>query len=161
MRIALRSIFYVSLLITCSSCSIQNPLIEQSTIRSTQFENKAMPTQITPINLPSSGSQRLRSVVGQKHVIQIVSNPSTGYRWEMSFEEPAKKCLDVLSTNMIYDDKQDVVDGLRRPGAPGKQEWLLQTNCVGHYRVIFVYKRPWEGGPPSNQTIIEFVTIKE
>jgi predicted secreted protein len=62
---------------------------------------------------------------------------------------------------MIYDDKQDVVDGLRRPGAPGKQEWLLQTNCVGHYRVIFVYKRPWEGGPPSNQTIIEFVTIKE
>jgi len=48
MKNTLRSILSVSLLLLiCSSCSIQNPLIEQSTIRSTQFENKAMPTQIT------------------------------------------------------------------------------------------------------------------
>jgi len=161
MRNLLRTIFYVSMLMICSSCSFQNPLIEQSTTLVPKFFNQAMPPQITPITLPSSGLQRLRSVVGQKHVIQIVSNPSTGYRWEMRYEAPDNNCLDVLIANMIYDDKQRMVDGQRRPGMSGKQEWLLQTNCVGNYRMVLVYKRPWEDGPPRNQTIIEFVTIKE
>lgn len=161
MKLYSRSIIYLSLIILMStSCSSNTGVTEPSTYATTQMHKIVKPSPIKPILLTSSGSLRLQSVVGQHHVIQIVSNPSTGYRWEMSSEESAKKCIDVLSEQMIYDDK-DSLDGLRRPGSPGKQEWLLQTNCVGKNRVNFVYKRSWENQPPVSQTTLEFVTIKE
>ena len=161
MKLYSRSIIYLSLIVLISiSCSSKIGVTEPSTYPTTQMHKIVKPSQIKPILLTSSESLRLQSVVGQKHVIQIVSNPSTGYRWEMSSEESAKKCIDVLSEQMIYDEK-DTLDGLRRPGSPGKQEWLLQTNCFGNYKVIFVYKRSWENQLPVSQATLEFVTIKE
>ncbi len=161
MKLPIRSIFPLSLIVLISiSCSSKLGVTELSTSPTLQIHKIVKPSQIKPILLTSSGSFRLQSVVGQTYVIQIVSNPSTGYRWEMRPEESAKKCIDVLGEHMIYDDK-DTLDGLRRPGSPGKQEWLLQTNCIGNYKVIFVYKRSWEDQPPVSQTTLEFVTIKE
>jgi predicted secreted protein len=152
----------VSLLILLTSaCSTEIPMIEQPLIKSNQILNQPMPSQLTPVVLPNSGLQRIRSVVGQKHIIQISSNPSTGYQWEMEYEEPTKNCFNVLSKNMVYDDKESYSGGVRKVGSPGKQEWQFQTNCSGNYRVTFVYKRPWGQGPPLYKTVAEFITAKE
>ena len=148
-------------LILFSSCAIDGPMFEQPYIRSSQLLNQTMPIELTPILLPNSGSKRIRSVIGQQHLIQIISNPSTGYRWELKYEEPVKNCLDVIDRNMVYDSQESYSNGVRLVGSPGKQEWLFQTNCSGLYRLTFIYKRPWEQGPPLYTTIVEFGTIKE
>jgi len=141
-----------------SACSTEISSLEQPYIRSQQALSQTMPSQLPPIQLPNSGLQRFHSTVGQKHVIQIVSNPSTGYRWEMTYQEPVKNCLDVVSRNMVYDDKESFSDGVRKVGAPGKQEWQFQTNCTGLYRITFEYRRPWEQGPSTFKTVAEFIT---
>ena len=156
-----RFIFHGSLVVgvlLMSSCSTEISPLEQPFIRSQQVLSQSMPSQLPPIQLPNSGLQRLYSSVGQKHVIQIVSNPSTGYRWEMTYQEPVKNCLDVVSRNMVYDDKESFSDGVRKVGSPGKQEWQFQTNCTGLYRITFEYRRPWEQGPSTFKTTVEFVT---
>jgi predicted secreted protein len=117
-----------------------------------------MSSQLPPIQLPNSGLQRFHSTVGQKHVIQIVSNPSTGYRWEMTYQEQVKNCLDVVSKNTVYDDKEIFFNGVRKVGSPSKQEWEFQTNCAGLYRITFEYRRHWEQGSSIFKTVSEFIT---
>ena len=156
-QIRFRGFLLVGVLLM-SSCSTEISPIEQPFIRSQQVLSQSMPSQLSPIQLPNSGLQRIYSTVGQKHVIQIVSNPSTGYRWEMKYEEPVKNCLDGVNRNMVYDEKESFSDGVRKVGAPGKQEWQFQTNCTGLYRITFEYRRPWEQGPSTFKTIAEFVT---
>ena len=134
---------------------------DQATIRATQLVNSPMPNQMTPILLPNSGSQNIRSVVGGQYVLQIISTPSTGYRWEKSYTEPLSGCLEFLREDMTYDVQDNYSWGVRKVGAPGKQEWLVKTNCPGIYRITLTYKRPWEQGPPTYQSIAILNTVKE
>ena len=159
---SIRRFFILSVLcFTLVACSMDTSTFEQPYIRSTQLLNKSMPSDLTPILLPNSGSRRIRSVVGQYHLIQIVSNPSTGYSWELKFDEPVSNCLSVVDRNMVYDQPEGFANGVRAVGSPGKQEWLLQTNCAGLYRLSFQYRGPWEQGPPLYRTVAEFGTVKE
>jgi predicted secreted protein len=120
-----------------------------------------MPADYSPILLPNSGSQVIRSVVGQKHILQLVSNPSTGYRWDYDYKEPVRGCLEIVGRNLEYDESEKYSDGLKMPGAPGKQQWLIKTNCEGTYRITFIYKRPWEQGPPLYQSTTVINTYKQ
>jgi predicted secreted protein len=159
-----------TILWVCVGCTPQGMLAgyvlpstvsDQAAIRAQQLTSSAMPNQITPILLPNSGSQNIRSVVERQYFLQIVSNPSTGYRWEKSYTEPLSGCLEFLRQDISYDEQEKVTGGVRKVGVPGKQEWLVQTNCAGVYRITFIYKRPWEQGPPIYQTIAILNTAKE
>jgi len=153
-----RSYFFLLGVLLMSSCSTEISSLEQPYIGSQQVLSQSMQSPSSAIQLPNSGMQRIYSTVGQKHLIQIVSNPSTGYRWEMTYQEPVKNCLDVVSRNMVYDDKESFSDGVRKVGSPGKQEWQFQTNCTGLYRITFEYRRPWEQGPSTFKTVAEIIT---
>ena len=153
--------FLSCVILALSSCSMDIPTFEQPYIRSSQLLDRSMPSELTPIVLPNSGTKRIRSVIGQYHLIQIVSNPSTGYSWELKYDEPVSNCLVLTDKNMVYDQQETYSNGLRVVGAPGKQEWLIQTNCAGLYRLTFKYRRPWEQGPPLFSTTAEFGTVKE
>jgi predicted secreted protein len=160
MRGFLKEIFSMLGCLLVVACSFDTPTFEQPYLRTTQLLNSSISADIKPIVLPNSGSRRILSVIQQQHLIQIVSNPSTGYHWEMKFEEPVKGCLSITDRNMVYDSPDAYADGVRRVGAPGKQEWLIQTNCAGLYRLTFNYRRPWEQGPPLYTTVAEFATTK-
>ncbi len=140
---------------------LPNNVSDQATIRATQLANTPMPNQIAPIFLPNSGSLNIRSVVGGQYVLQIISNPSTGYRWEKSYTEPLSGCLEFLREDMTYDVQENYSGGIRKVGAPGKQEWFVKTNCQGVYRITLIYKRPWEQGPPTYQSIAILNTANE
>lgn len=151
-------LWFISLVTGCSSTfSITDQY--QAFTKKTVFE--AMPTDISPVLLPNSGLQSIRAVVGQIQVIQIVSNPSTGYQWVMEVEEPLKNCLEIIRTNRVYEDPDTFAGGVKRVGSPGKQEWQLKTRCEGTYRLVFKYSRPWEQGPAVFQTIAEIIARKE
>jgi predicted secreted protein len=159
----MKKILFITLLpCILNSCStyilpvlfgMPDPVIDHSTIAATQLKNSPMPDQIPPNVLPNSGSTNIPTIVDGKYVLVLSSKPSTGYRWEKTYTEPSKGCLEFLKENLEYDYIENFSEGQRLVGAAGKQEWLIQPHCAGIHRITFSYKRPWEQGPPKLQTI--------
>jgi len=102
----MKKILFITLLpCILNSCStyilpvlfgMPDPVIDHSTIAATQLKNSPMPDQIPPNVLPNSGSTNIPTIVDGKYVLVLSSKPSTGYRWEKTYTEPLKGCLEFL-----------------------------------------------------------------
>ncbi|TBV08156.1 protease inhibitor I42 family protein [Stutzerimonas kirkiae] len=73
---------------------------------------------------------------GQTLTLDLVSNPSTGYRWKI--EETSGDILKSLGPEVFHSSRKDVV------GADGTSTWRFQAIQPGTGRLILSYQRPWE-----------------
>ncbi len=85
------------------------------------FEDPGVPIRIPP---------------GQEFLIVLASNPSTGFRWEMTLPE-GQKIIEFLSSEHIV--SQEVM-----PGVPGEEVYKFKAATLGETKAEFVYERPWE-----------------
>lgn len=76
--------------------------------------------------------QRIEARVGERFLIVLSSNPSTGYRWEASHEEGA---LELLGDE--YERSSDLI------GAGGHQTFTFVPLRSGETMVHLRYRRPW------------------
>ncbi len=77
-------------------------------------------------------------------VIQVPSNPSTGFRWFLNLPPKAANCLIVLRDGVFVKDTPSN-HSIPQIGAPGLQEWeILANNCPGIYVLQWHNIRPWE-----------------
>ena len=72
--------------------------------------------------------------VGDVVRLELGSNPSTGYAWEITE-------LDGTVLEMIEDDFNA---GLPIPGAPGTAWWRFRMTGAGQATLRLEYRRPWE-----------------
>jgi len=79
-------------------------------------------------------AQTLDVQAGEIFKIRLESNPSTGYGWEVEFDE---KCVEFLRSYMEELDPGKV-------GAPGTEVFVLRGLADGSTEITFSYKRPWE-----------------
>lgn len=77
---------------------------------------------------------------GERFVIALTSNPSTGYSWSA---EPNANAEFLRSGQ---------VPGPKRPGAPGTQRLTFLATAPGSSTLVLEYVRPWEFGVPPAQT---------
>ena len=84
--------------------------------------------------------------------VSLGSNASTGYQWEdkMLISDPK------VITQTGHETLAPAAD---RPGAPGREVWMLQTTGLGQTTVSTTYGRPWPGGEKDGWVFTVNVTV--
>lgn len=84
-------------------------------------------------------SRSVNLSVGDFLQVSLGSNASTGFQWspDMLISDPEV----VAQTG-----HEAVAPAADRPGAPGKDVWILQAVAPGNTTVSATYGRPWQGG---------------
>ncbi|KAK2962353.1 putative inhibitor of cysteine peptidase [Blattamonas nauphoetae] len=92
----------------------------------------------------------LTKKVGETFVIELPSNPTTGYQWYMNpIESNAPKICDLVSQKYQSDTKQSNSALFRKVGGGGKQVFTMKAKEKGTSNYEFVYKRSWENTNPA------------
>lgn len=89
--------------------------------------------------------------IGQELVLNLDSNPSTGYRWVQA--ETEKPVLVVLG-------KPAYKPASRLPGAGGLESWTFRAVERGEQSLKLEYLRPWEKNTPPAKTILLHFTVR-
>lgn len=84
----------------------------------------------------TSSAQTIEAKVGEKFMITLESNPTTGYQWESSFDQGFIK---LVKSEYKADAK---TQGL--VGAGGKEQFVFQGLKAGDTQIKMAYKRAWE-----------------
>jgi len=95
----------------------------------------------------------LRVEVNQEFVIPLVSNPTTGYGWQASYDETMLELVEKTYEPGVA-AKQGVV------GAGGTELFRFRTLVErGQTEITLVYKQPWEEPSPDDVTKVFTVNI--
>jgi inhibitor of cysteine peptidase len=73
--------------------------------------------------------------LGGRFVLELESNPTTGYRWEPEFDGELLR----LAAHRFE-------PGADRPGAGGRQRFEFEGRRVGRGRLRFHYRSTWRPG---------------
>merc|ERR1719421_871345 len=107
-------------------------------------------------------SDKVGLVMGQKAQVELVSNPSTGYRWFLDNDGSA---ADANGNNKIVDFSGGEYEAANSEivGAPGKQVFTFTGSQLGDTTVDLVYRRPWEQNAltGSSRVMIQFSVVKD
>lgn len=90
---------------------------------------------------------------GQIVLINLRSNPTTGFRWEI--QDAASGVLRSLGPE-VYSNPEDA--GL--VGSAGQSTWRYQAAQAGNGRLLMVYHRPWEVDVAPAKTFDCQVSVK-
>ena len=82
--------------------------------------------------------------VGEQVTLELRSNPTTGYSWELT-AAPDTSVVRVVSDEYVPPAEQI-------PGAGGSQRIVVEGVSPGTATLDFGYLRPWESGTPPAET---------
>lgn len=89
--------------------------------------------------------------VGERVTLELRSNPTTGYSWELTVAP------DSAVVRVVSDDY--VPPALPIPGAGGSQRIVVEGVEAGTAVLEFGYRRPWETDAPPAETAAFDVTV--
>ena len=92
------------------------------------------------IQVYSESEQVIDVHVGQQFIIALESNPTTGYQWEVQFDDSLLKLAESK-----FEPSEEAKSGTL--GAGGRQKFTFKGLRQGKTCVTLVYKRPWEEHP--------------
>ncbi len=96
----------------------------------------------------------VNTVTGNKIVVTLCSNPTTGFQWAEKAQIGNPQVLEQKSYNFIAPTNTGMV------GAPGNCVWTFEAMQPGISVINLEYSRPWEGGEKAVQTFKLNVTVK-
>ncbi len=98
----------------------------------------------------------LELVQGQKLIVRLPSNPSTGYAWSVA--DVSNK---VLTADGSPAFEQDPAGGGQPPvGAGGTEIWTFSSTSAGQQDLRLEYSRSWETGVAPAQSVSYRVTVR-
>jgi inhibitor of cysteine peptidase len=83
--------------------------------------------------------------VGQTSKIKLVSNPTTGYSWQIAQPLDKKDPITLEKTGFLKPKSKLI-------GAPTTQFWVFTGKKRGTVQITLEYKRPWETETPPVET---------
>lgn len=95
---------------------------------------------------------------GTSYELELPSNPSTGYRWEIDREHSAGLARIAIDELPAAHGEPDA-GRPPRVGAPVTQRWRVHFLGLGSARLVLVYRRAWETAPPAKRHVID-LTIR-
>lgn len=105
------------------------------------------------IQLSQKDSGRtVEAAVGDRIVVTLESNPTTGYSWSAKQGSPTGGVVDLVSKD--YDRESDAV------GAGGLEKWTYEAVKVGTTKLELEYVRPFEPDQPAGQFVVTLNVVK-
>jgi len=86
---------------------------------------------------------------GLEFSVALVSNPSTGYSWQLA--EPLDKSV-VEFVSSEFEHKDEEGEGGEIVGAPGEEVWTFEAIAEGETEIELKYVRPWETDVAPEET---------
>jgi len=103
----------------------------------------------TPSEPTTDESEKVKEIkVNESFVIELISNPTTGYSWEVDFDG---EYLTLVNAEYIPEQPEST-------GSGGVEKFTFTGLKVGTTEVMMNYKRPWE--EESIKTEVFKVTIE-
>ena len=109
-------------------------------------------TQGKSISVRIEGDETLTIPQGKMLSLELKSNPTTGYSWEIAGFAGS----DVLGRTGKYDYKADS----DRLGSGGIQTFKFETKEKGDAKAIFEYRRPWEENKDPAERYTVRITVR-
>jgi inhibitor of cysteine peptidase len=100
----------------------------------------------------TSPNQPIEVTAGEQFMIYLESNPTTGYKWEASFDTAFLKL--VKSEYKQNESKPGMV------GVGGIEQFLFQGLKAGDTQIKLTYKRPWEQQSADAKVLTFTVKVK-
>jgi len=88
---------------------------------------------------------------GERFCIELASNPSTGYSWDIKLKQGKARLIDEA---FVSDAKAPML-----VGAGGKEVLTYMAEEAGTILIDAQYKRAWENNPPLQQHSFK-ITVK-
>lgn len=98
-------------------------------------------------------SRSVDLAVGDFLQVSLGSNASTGFQWD-------EKMLISDPKVVAQTGHEAIAPAADRPGAPGKDVWMLQAMAPGNSTVSATYGRPWPGGEKEVWVFSANVTVR-
>jgi len=94
--------------------------------------------------LPAFSKEDIINVnVGDNFKIELKSNPTTGYQWQLA-EPINKNTVELVSSDYI-------LPNTNLTGAGGKEVWIFKAIKAGEIKISLKYVRSWENVQPIDQ----------
>jgi inhibitor of cysteine peptidase len=129
---------------TEDTTSVTSTTSERSSTTSTTASDGPAPVKVT-----ESGPIALQ--VGQRAVIELGSNATTGYQWAPT-AEPDGRVVTVVSDTYV-------APGSQLAGAGGTQKIVVEGVAAGTTTLALGYSRPWEKDTPPARTATFDITV--
>jgi inhibitor of cysteine peptidase len=98
-------------------------------------------------------NQVINTGVNQEFTIALGSNISTGYSWQVAYDEKALTLVENTYKEQDNTGKQIV-------GAAGTEYFNFKAMSKGETKVTFTYQRPWEQPSAEDQTLVFTINVK-
>jgi inhibitor of cysteine peptidase len=98
----------------------------------------------------SDNGNTVSAVVGEPFMVRLAENPSTGYSWNLTFDDGLKLDSDQYVARSV---PANIV------GSGGNHEWTFTPEKPGMYVISGIYKRPWESITGSEQRFTLTVSV--
>ena len=99
-------------------------------------------------------SRELEVNVGNSFMVNLCSNPTTGFQWSESAQISDQTVLEQVECEFTPPEQTGVA------GAAGQRIWTFKALKQGKSTVSMEYSRPWEGGEKGEWTFALTVTVK-
>jgi predicted secreted protein len=101
---------------------------------------------VQQILLNTGEEQTVLLAFNEKVIVEMQSNPSTGYRWDFDQRTRERRCYRVTELTETQPAAQSNTPVL--VGAPTSQKWEISLDaefpCQNDARLSWTYHRPWE-----------------
>jgi inhibitor of cysteine peptidase len=114
---------------------------------------QAPPASPPRITVSESGGP-VALAVGQELAVQLESNVTTGYAWELV--PPMPDALTVIDPGTYRASSGSE----SRPGSGGTTSFVVRAARPGNGTLELVYRRPWESGTPPTRAVRVEVTVR-
>jgi predicted secreted protein len=118
-------------------CVVADETQTSVSYESYQFTDQARPLIVSP---------------GEKFVIVVASNRTTGFSWEIA--KPFDEKVITFLRKEYLPEKSDL------DGAGGKEVWTFIAVDAGQTSIYLKYVRPWEKGIPPQQETAYSVIVR-
>lgn len=94
---------------------------------------------------------------GEDIIIELCSNPTTGFQWSENPDNTNPKILSQESHDFLIQGEEG---SSLPPGTPGYEIWRFTGKDPGQSQLYFEYSRNWEGGEKGVWTYTLLVTVQ-
>lgn len=121
--------------------------LRSSTLMMNALSNNWNQCNSSQSKLSQSTGNRLMVPVGKPFTIELESNPSTGYGWNVVGS--TQNNVELQSTDYVPDKHKPLM-----VGSGGKEKFTFIAKASGETTIILEYRQPWMKDDAPNQTAV-------